>query len=122
MGQAYLLLAAPMGFTLSPWWFTWAMQCPLTYIRKGGVVRDAAGGDIDPIPAIAWLDDFLVGTQLHFVGWVLRPRRTNKFFTACAWSESRTTRRKSSNHVMAGIGSISLPAASRATPPRRMYV
>ena len=60
MGVAFVLTAAPMGFTLSPWWFTWAMQCPLTYIRRGGVARDVAGGSPDPIPAIAWLDDFLM--------------------------------------------------------------
>ena len=33
------LKTAPIGFTLSPWWFTWTMLCALTHIRQVGRER-----------------------------------------------------------------------------------
>ena len=52
----HVLMSFPMCFTLSPWWVTWAMMCPLTRIRQGCSAQENIAG-IARTPAMGWLDD-----------------------------------------------------------------
>ena len=60
-GQYYVLTAAAMGYTLSPWLFTALMRVPLRFLRTGGKPPRSPG--FPPTPAMAWLDDLLCLVQ-----------------------------------------------------------
>ena len=60
-GRSYVLTAAAMGYTLSPWLFTALMRVPLRFLRTGGTPPRSPG--FPPTPAMAWLDDLLCLVQ-----------------------------------------------------------